>query len=198
MLQQQAEAAENSGDARAAAGARALLKILETDPERAKSSIGLFLATAMGPKQFNDTFDTLRKYRGDVDLTTKQRDYEYYVKQQIAAGEPYLSFNEWDKQGRAAGATTVNNNIGDSKFGPIPPEHELIVDENGNARYKLVPGGPGERKTKDEALKRVNRAKALVAGFNNTMDNAYEALELTERGAAGFWAFARYSAYNRR
>lgn len=52
ILQEQVEASENSNDKRGAASARVLLAQIEANPNAAKNSAAMFLASAMGPEEF--------------------------------------------------------------------------------------------------------------------------------------------------
>lgn len=186
MLQQQVEAAENSGDARAAAGAKAQLQMLEINPEAAKSSAGLFLASTMGPERFSNVLDTLRERQEVVDPTTKQRDYEFYVQQETEAGRTPLSFNDWDKQARAAGATTVTVG-GASEVGTIPQGFELFTDpETGARRMQPIAGGPAETDIEKAAIQKAEAVRMAVSSIDNVLDTVNEAIGVTGRGTAGF------------
>ena len=84
-----------------------------------------------------------------ADPTTSQRDYSFYAQQEAEQGRQPLSFNEWDLQSRKAGATTVNNNLGEnpSMIGTIPQGYTAIADPNEPSGYRMVAisGGPEDQ-----------------------------------------------------
>lgn len=61
LLENQLEAAVNSGDEQEIAEAQAMLKILEADPDSAKAAFGLQLAGTMGEGEFDSTLAELRQ-----------------------------------------------------------------------------------------------------------------------------------------
>lgn len=66
ILETQAQAAENSGDERGAKAARALISTIELNPATARTSVGLRLASAMGPEKFTETFTKLQSERREA------------------------------------------------------------------------------------------------------------------------------------
>lgn len=99
LLERQIEAATNSGDQESADGARAMLQVLRTNPEAAKTSAGLSLSMSMGPEEFAATWEKLRsqerkdklfplevrKAAADAGLTEAQTETEVAELEQIAA-----------------------------------------------------------------------------------------------------------------
>ena len=184
MLEERIEAAENAGDARSAAGAKAMLQMMEVNPQAAKTSAGLMLANSMGEKEFADV---LGKLQPTEKGTSKQQDYMFYRAQEQESGRTPLSFNEWDKQGRAAGATTVN--VGQSEVGTIPQGYELITDpQTGSRRMQPLAGGPAEREIAGQEIKQEEKARSAVASIDNVIDTVNEAIGITGRGTAGYAA----------
>lgn len=59
VLTKQAAALRNSGDEAGAKGAETMAKMIEQDPDFAKTSAGLILSSAMGADKFGTTFATL-------------------------------------------------------------------------------------------------------------------------------------------
>ncbi len=68
LLEEQAAAAENSGDHRSAKAAKLMAQMVEMNPAAAKSSVGLRLAAMMGPDKFADTFSKMENSRRAQDL----------------------------------------------------------------------------------------------------------------------------------
>lgn len=74
ILQKQADAAKNSGDQRKYDGAQALLQQLELHPESALTTGAMYLAQAMGAKEFNAAFGgILDQYRKNKEFPAQLR-----------------------------------------------------------------------------------------------------------------------------
>lgn len=69
--------------------------------------------------------------------TDDMREYEYARSQGFQG-----SLQDWIISQRSAGATNINNNVGNSEFGTIPPGYELFTDPQGNRRMRPIEGGP--------------------------------------------------------
>ena len=68
LLTEQATAYRNSGQEREAKTLEDLGVLIKTSPETAKTSTGLFLASAMGPDKFTETFTKLQGEQRDAEL----------------------------------------------------------------------------------------------------------------------------------
>ena len=60
MLQQQADAARNSGNEAAAKGLEDQIKFIENDPAAARTAYGVTMAALMGPDKFSETYNTMQ------------------------------------------------------------------------------------------------------------------------------------------
>lgn len=79
LLEQQAAAARNSGDAETAGTADTMVKLIEKSPSTALNSVGLVLSSVMGPEKFTSTFSALSKLPGEVrqgEAAAAQKEYE--------------------------------------------------------------------------------------------------------------------------
>jgi hypothetical protein len=79
VLQDQATAAENSGDIKESNAAKAMMRIVDMNPDYAKTSSALMLATALGPDKFASTFSTISKLPSEVakgEAEAAQKGYE--------------------------------------------------------------------------------------------------------------------------
>ena len=63
LLAEQVEAAKNSGNERGAKSAQVMLDLIEMNPDTAKTSVALRLATMMNPDKFTETFTKLETNR---------------------------------------------------------------------------------------------------------------------------------------
>lgn len=68
LLEDQRDAAENSGDAENAKGAQVMIDVIKQTPEVAKTGIGMRLASMMGPDKFAETFTKLEQERREKSL----------------------------------------------------------------------------------------------------------------------------------
>ena len=79
------------------------------------------------------------------DPTSGMREYE------MAKAQGYQgSFMDYQTAVRQAGATNVTMNTGDSKFGPISADHQLIMGPDGPT-MQVVPGSATEKKQQAES-----------------------------------------------
>lgn len=77
--------------------------------------------------------------------TASQKDYLFYSQQETEAGRTPLSFNDWDTQGKKAGAATTNISTG-SDIGTIPQGWELVTDPATGAKsMRPIVGGPEDK-----------------------------------------------------
>lgn len=70
--------------------------------------------------------------------TALMQNVEYIMQQ-----NPEIPFDQALQMARSG--TTINNNMGNSEFGTIPPGYELFTDEQGNRRMRPIAGGPAAR-----------------------------------------------------
>jgi uncharacterized coiled-coil protein SlyX len=68
LLTEQATAYRNSGQEREAKTLEDLQELVKSSPDTAKTSAGLFLASAMGPDKFTETFTKLQGEQRDAEL----------------------------------------------------------------------------------------------------------------------------------
>lgn len=116
MLEQQAVAAENSGDARSAKAARTLAEMVRANPNAAQTSVALRLSSMMGPDKFTETFTKLENDRRsrqleEADLTEKEaKAYQAAVAADFADSNAALDLQKkgWD-------ITKIQNDIQVSK-----------------------------------------------------------------------------------
>lgn len=86
LLTEQAAAYRNSGQEREAKTLEDLGMLIKTSPETAKTSTGLFLASAMGPDKFTETFTKLQGEQRDAEMQPSKLS-ESQAKAQKAAVE---------------------------------------------------------------------------------------------------------------
>jgi hypothetical protein len=72
ILKEQAVAYRNSGMEREAKTLDDLAEMVRLSPETARTSTGLFLASAMGPEKFTETFTQLQAERREADLAPER------------------------------------------------------------------------------------------------------------------------------
>lgn len=81
LLLDQAKAARNSGNEQDAAGAETMAKLIGINPQAAKTSVALWLSSAMGPEKYATTFGTL----GDQQRSAEQAPADLLKKKSDAA-----------------------------------------------------------------------------------------------------------------
>ncbi len=128
MLEERALAADEAGDKMEADVARAMAAGIKADPSAGLATLGLLLQSV------DDKASTELFGEPKTDLTTTQKDYNFYAKQEQDSGRQPKSFEAWTLQDKKAGAT--NNNItvggtstdGTPKVGPSLSEMQTSVD----------------------------------------------------------------------
>lgn len=142
MLEQKQEAAENSGLTTEADGAKAMIQIINMNPDAAKTTAGLFLASSMGADKFPEMFDKINKPSGLYSVLTNE--------QKKSLGLPENVAFQMSPKGQITevGSKGVSVNIeGQPQFGTIPPGYQ-ITKEGDSFRMEAIPGSPAEAKVK--------------------------------------------------
>ena len=146
-LEQQKQAALNSGDQAGADKADAMIKMIDLNPDAAKTSAKLSLSVIMGPDKFKETFSALSpKQESYTQLTTEQKK---------AYGLPEDKPFQIDAEGKISqiGGGGVSVNVGgEGKFGAIPPGYVLKQTEEGTF-MEPIPGGPVDIENKQKEQK---------------------------------------------
>jgi len=172
ILQEQKDAATNSGLTNEANGADILLKQIELNPESATLSTGLALSSITGPDKFADTMKSLgfsvsksriasEKEKIDAGLNPKTV-YEINEKggfEPVKIGDgtwvdiktPPGQKGIWqentatkEKREKSSGGTSVTTNVntGNTKYGPVPEGMRLRILPGGSAVMEPIEGGP--------------------------------------------------------
>lgn len=175
LMTKRAEMAQMGEDTR---GIDALLAMPEGDRDSRIQS-GLQMAQMQG----------LIQAPAQQSPTTKQRDYSFYAQQEASAGRQPLSFNDWDKQARAAGATQFNMgptgiDYGDPEkgFAWARDETGKVVtepDPQGRLRPVQVPiaGGSVERDLEETARKLRGRKTEVSRAAGTVVQDLGRGLE---------------------
>ncbi len=159
LLEEQALAFENSGNSQDAKVRRDLAKLIETNPETAMTSTGLFLASAMGPEKFADTFTKLEE---------EQRKKE-------------LQPGELQKQGADLGLTKAQANKAILEGKKVSAETaKILMDIEAQKKN----GGLDPEKAFDHEDKLRKEYTALTAPARD-VQNAYQRVLNSEDTAAG-------------
>ena len=148
-LEQQKQAALNSGDQSASDKADAMIKMIDLNPDAAKTSARLSLSVIMGPDKFKETFSALSpKGSSYTQLSTDQK--KAYG---LPADKPFQIDAEGKISQVGSGGPTVSVNVGDQgKFGAIPPGY-VLKQENGGDVMAPIPGGPVDIENKQKEQK---------------------------------------------
>lgn len=161
MFTQQATAARNSGSEAEAKQAETMAKLLQTNPEVARTSMGLLLSSQMGPEKFAENFAKLNGENRATDLhpiemrqktaTAAGAESDAVVKAEEAKYAPKRVPLEIEKLGAELGLTTAQ--IGQAKASAAA-SYASANSSNANAaktRREMAEGGAG-RLTPDKAM----------------------------------------------
>jgi hypothetical protein len=159
MLEERAVAAENGGDKMEADIARSVAAAIKADPTAGLVTLGMLL-------QAVDPDAAVAVFGAQPEPTASQRDYQFYAQQETAAGRAPLSFNDWDLQGKKAGAANTTVNTG-GEVGTIPQGFELFTDPVTGARsMRPIAGGPEDTSKTDAAKSEGEAQKASIIRNN--------------------------------
>ena len=189
LLETQAQAAENSDDPRSAKAARTLAEMINLNPDSAKTSVGLRLASMMGPDKFTETFTKLeadRRARNleESDLTAAQsKAYKAAVEADFADSNAVADLQKkgWDvfKIQEDAAVSRENSRIAalnaqiKRESNDLKREQlEVKLDEMKRKRDETVDGKVAE----------VESARSNVDNMLNTLDRVMQTpLDVIER-----------------
>lgn len=162
LVERRMQAAKNSGDEEGAAMASAMLQLVSTSPEAAKTSAGLLLSASMGPDKFASTWDELQTQDRENKLLPLQ------IKKVssdlgLTEAQTAKTLKEVDKLGVEAQKAVLE--LEAAKSGKTPPM-------DASKRFE------SEKKLRDEYLKRTAN---FVEGTRNL--NIIESSAADESGA---------------
>jgi hypothetical protein len=140
-LEEQKLAAENAGLTGDARGAEALIELVKTNPEAAKTSAGLMLASTMGADEFASVYSKIKQ----------SAEAQFKVMTPEERKDFGLDPNKVYQIGPNGNITTISGIGGAEEFGPISTDF-VRRTVGGKTYMEPVPGSPAEAK-----------AKALVA-----------------------------------
>lgn len=177
LLESYAEAYKNSGMAQDAKAASSISELIKAHPESAKTTAGMYLASAMGPEKFNETFSKLESERRERDLepsklTTAQSEARSAAtKAKFAESEAVVDLQKkgWDifKIQEDVKIARENNRIASIKASIDKETNEL-------KRQEL------QDKLKDAEMKRdqeVRDKAASVETSRTTIDNSLNTID---------------------
>lgn len=176
-LQEQADAARNSGDEQGAKHAEAMQAIIKVRPEAAQSAAGMYLASAMGPDKFAETFTKLEQERRDANKAPAELS-EAESKAQKAATEARFAESNAVMELRKKGwdISKIQNDIQidrqNVKIAAI--NAQLQKEQNQLKRDEL------QQKLDDAKLAReqvINEKATAVESARNTIDNSLNTID---------------------
>lgn len=171
LLTDQATAYRNSGMEREAKTLEDLGQLIKTSPETAKTSTGLFLASAMGPDKFTETFTKLQTEQRAAEKAPYELT-EAQAKAQKAAVDAKFAESQaaLDLQKKGWDITKIQEDIKIAKENSRIAALNASISREGNALKKQELGLKLEEmvQKRDEAV----RAKAAdVESARGNMDN---------------------------
>jgi len=152
LLEKKKLAAENSGLKVEADAADAMIQMIKMNPEAAKTTAGLFLASSVGADKFPEMYDKLGQSTGGYSVLTAND------KKQLGLPENVPFQMSPKGQITQIGSKGITVNVeGEPQFGTIPPGYQ-ITKVGDSFRMEAIPGSPAEAKIKDLANTK-NKAK---------------------------------------
>ena len=194
LLSEHAEARRNSGLENEAKAFDDYARLVELNPETAKTSIGLMLASAMGPDQFTETFTKLETDRRArqleaSDLTAAEaKAFKAAVDADFAESQAALDLQKkgWD-------ITKIQNDIQVAKENQkiAVAKNQLQREQNALKRDKLATDIAEMKRKRDEAVQvKVADAESARGNIDNMLNNVDRILQLpagTINDSVGAW-----------
>lgn len=171
LLTDQATAYRNSGMEREAKTLEDLGQLIKTSPETAKTSTGLFLASAMGPDKFTETFTKLQTEQRAAEKAPYELTEAQAKAQKAAVDAKFAESNAaLDLQKKGWDITKIQEDIKIAKENSRIAALNATISREGNALKKQELGLKLEEmvQKRDEAV----RTKAAdVESARSNMDN---------------------------
>ena len=194
LLEEQAVAAENAGDARSAKAARTLAEMVARNPNAAQSSVAMRLSSMMGPDKFTETFTKLENDRRSrqleqADLTEREaKAYQAAVAADFADSNAAI-----DLQRKGWDITKIQNDIQVSKENQkiAALNAQLKREQNDLKRQELQNKLAEMQDARDEKVRaRVAEAESARGNIDNMLNNLDRILQTpgsTLNDALGAW-----------
>ena len=170
-LEQQREAAKNSGMNVEVARTSNLLRQYEKNPESAKSALGIEASILSGRKLSDIIGEQEEGYRI---LTDEEKDSLGLDKT-----KPFQISPTGKLSAVGGGGVTVNL-PGERLIGTIPPGYQAIQQDDGTYRMEVVEGGPVDEKLKEIAAKGVKKEVKKAQEKIVVTDSIDDALKIIE------------------
>jgi len=166
LLETRLEAAENSGDKKSAAGSKAMLSILKQNPEAAKTSMGLFLASVSD--DFSGTLTAIDNHHN---------------KRELLPGEIRKQNAELASQGLKEGLTRaqINKTMVETKNLSVAGR-KAVLEVEALGKGGGVVNDPEKRFNMEQKLRKEYNTE--VSTFTETQD-AFERVNSAENTAVG-------------
>lgn len=177
LLAEQAEAYRNTGLDREAKTLEDLSELVRVSPETARTSTGLFLASAMGPEKFTSTFTSLERERAEKALDPEKLT-EQQAKARKAATEARFAESEavLDLEKKGWDITKIQEDIAIAKENAriAAIDKQLQREQNELKRQELqqkLADAQAARETKvREKIATVESARMNIDNMMNTAD----------------------------
>jgi len=184
MLEEQKAAAENSGVPERAQSAEVMLKLLEVNPQAAKTSAGLALSATMGPKQFGDVFTKLQTERRERGLAPAKLSKAQADAAKAATEAKFAeSKAAADLENKGWDTTKIQEDIKIAKENSrIATMNNVLKKETNDLKRSELKSKIENAATKRDELVRTKAAEAssAFAGFDNTLSTIDSLLENPE------------------
>lgn len=187
-LQSIANAAENSGDTRKQAGMQAIIKQIDMDPAGAKLTVGMRLASILGPEKFTQAYGQIEAEERAQDLAPeelKKKRAEATIKAEEAKAAPQRVALELQKQGWDI--NKIQEDIRSSKENTRLRAMEVSLSrENNQLKRKEL-----EQKISEASEKQLEKVREKAAdlesarGQMDNMLNTADRILATPKGVVG-------------
>lgn len=188
LLDQQAAAAKNAGDAEGAQNAETMSKLVAMNPQTAQTSVGLMLSSILGPEKFTSTFSTLAKLPSEVaagEATATQKRYEANnTPQRLALENAY----------KGSEIRNLDSQIGE-RAGRLGLDRDKLQTETELKLYELNLKGNPAYNLDGDAKKIINDSTVSSVAADQSAGQITDLASRLEKEGGGYGAFGTASEW---
>lgn len=184
ILQEQANAARNAGMEEEARGAETMLKLIDLDPNTAKTSAALALSSIMGPDKFSETFSKIGSERRAEELQPAEMTKREADAQSAAVSAKYaeaeavqdLAKKGWDIKKLANDIQVSKDNVRIAAMkANLAKETNMLKRQELQQKIKEA-----ERKRDVALMEKTAELESAYAGIDNSLNTIDRLLQNPE------------------
>jgi hypothetical protein len=212
ILQEQLDASINSGDKQGENSAKAMLKIIDANPDAAKTTAGLLLASTMDEKEFSDTLQKILGigkgfgYEGNIGAFVADRVQEAndiakevtgkpLTNKEIAKIRPAAALEFKRAQAEEIAANTLSKDIATAQNAELIAYNKMLGERNAEigTAYKLLKakGEITPMESSEKARARMGENLSTLVDYYTKLDRLGGIVNAENNTMSNIWARAK-------